>query len=155
LIDDYGHARICDFGLVRILSNEKTGMTTTSEHTGTTRYLAYELVAPGQPITTTASDVHAIGCIGLDASLLFATVKYSFLIFSLVYLPDTSLRKVYKVCPDHSTNPRSDSTSEGTSSPTEGLQVYNYLVEYVECMLEYRLSGPPYSSRASGVCHEA
>jgi serine/threonine protein kinase len=68
LIDDDGRARICDFGLVRILSDEITGMTTTTTHTGTARYLAYELVVSDQPLPTTASDVYAIGCIGLDVS---------------------------------------------------------------------------------------
>ncbi|PVF91112.1 kinase-like protein, partial [Serendipita vermifera] len=43
LVDDEGHARICDFGLVRILSDEAVGFNTTTTHTGTARYLAYEL----------------------------------------------------------------------------------------------------------------
>jgi serine/threonine protein kinase len=68
LIDDGGRARICDFGLVRILSDESTGLVTTTTHTGTVRYLAYELVVSEQPVPTVASDVHALGCIGLDVS---------------------------------------------------------------------------------------
>jgi serine/threonine protein kinase len=46
-------------------------MTTTTEHTGTERYLAPELVMAddgGRP--TTASDVYALGCIGLEVCRL-------------------------------------------------------------------------------------
>lgn len=42
---------------------------TTSQHTGTERYLSYELVTAEdicQP--TTASDVYALACIGLEVS---------------------------------------------------------------------------------------
>jgi serine/threonine protein kinase len=66
MIDDHGVARICDFGLVRLLSNEHNGDKMTSTYTGTPRYLAYELVAAEQPIPTPASDIHALGCVGLD-----------------------------------------------------------------------------------------
>ena len=42
-------------------------MTTTTHHTGTERYLAYELVIAGdEAIPTTASDIYAVGCIGLE-----------------------------------------------------------------------------------------
>jgi hypothetical protein len=42
-------------------------MTTTTHHTGTERYLSYELVLAGEDaIPTTASDVYAVGCIGLE-----------------------------------------------------------------------------------------
>jgi serine/threonine protein kinase len=68
LIGDDGRARICDFGLVRIVSDEATGLMTTTTHTGTPRYLAYELIVSDQPIPTTASDVWAIGCTGLDVT---------------------------------------------------------------------------------------
>jgi serine/threonine protein kinase len=70
LIDDLGTPRICDFGLARVLlEEENTGMTTTSEHTGTTRYLARELVASEETVyPTTASDVYALGCLGLEVS---------------------------------------------------------------------------------------
>jgi serine/threonine protein kinase len=44
-----------------------SGMTTTSEHTGTTRYLAPELVASEESVPPTlASDVYALGCLGLE-----------------------------------------------------------------------------------------
>ena len=42
-------------------------MTTTSEHTGTARYLAPELVASDHAVLpTVASDLHALGCLGLE-----------------------------------------------------------------------------------------
>ncbi|KIM30176.1 hypothetical protein M408DRAFT_328262 [Serendipita vermifera MAFF 305830] len=77
LIDDSGIAKICDFGLARIFIDEgSTGMTTTSVHTGTERYLARELVVGGDEARpTTASDVHAMGCIGLE--FIFLKIPYS------------------------------------------------------------------------------
>jgi serine/threonine protein kinase len=69
LIDDHGKAQLCDFGLVRVLLEEgNSGMTTTTAHTGTLRYLAYELLTAGEPVPTMASDIYATGCIGLEAS---------------------------------------------------------------------------------------
>lgn len=72
LIDENGRPRLCDFGLARIfLEDESTGLTTTSEHTGTSRYLAPELVAGEHSVhPTTASDVYALGCLGLEVSIL-------------------------------------------------------------------------------------
>ncbi|KIM30273.1 hypothetical protein M408DRAFT_40255, partial [Serendipita vermifera MAFF 305830] len=77
LIDESGNAKICDFGLSRIFLDEGcTGMTTTSVHTGTERYLAHELVVGGDEARpTTASDVHAMGCIGLE--FIFMQIPYS------------------------------------------------------------------------------
>ncbi|KIM21069.1 hypothetical protein M408DRAFT_333662 [Serendipita vermifera MAFF 305830] len=68
LIDQYGRAILCDFGLVRIFLDEgSSGMTTTTAHTGTERYLAPELVTGEEmEYPTTASDVYALGCIGLE-----------------------------------------------------------------------------------------
>jgi hypothetical protein len=44
-------------------------MTTTTAHTGTVRYLAYELAVAGDDACpTTASDIYAVGCIGLEVS---------------------------------------------------------------------------------------
>lgn len=69
LIDDGGHARLSDFGLVRLFSDQDEdteGINTTSPHTGTTRYLAYELVAGDEVLLPTmASDMYALGCVGL------------------------------------------------------------------------------------------
>ena len=70
LINEFGVPTICDFGLARIfLEQGSTGLTTTSEHTGTVRYLAPELVASDTSVyPTLASDVYALGCLGLDVS---------------------------------------------------------------------------------------
>ncbi|KIM21777.1 hypothetical protein M408DRAFT_301122 [Serendipita vermifera MAFF 305830] len=76
LINDAGNAQICDFGLVKIfLEQGSTGMTTTTAHTGTERYLAYELIMGEESNPTMASDIYAVGCIGLE--LLFLEVPYS------------------------------------------------------------------------------
>ncbi|KAG8819138.1 hypothetical protein FRC17_010593 [Serendipita sp. 399] len=73
LIDESGVPKICDFGLVRLfLEAGQTGFTTTSEHTGTMRYLSPELVA-GNPVST-ASDIYALGCIGLE--FIFSLAPY-------------------------------------------------------------------------------
>jgi serine/threonine protein kinase len=69
VIDEAFNAKICDFGLVRLIqeNGSSTGLTTTSAHTGTVRYLAFQLVEDGE-VPTTASDVYALGCIGLEVS---------------------------------------------------------------------------------------
>jgi serine/threonine protein kinase len=71
LIDDEGHARICDFGLVRIASGLRgTGWTTTTSHTGTVRYAAYEFVNPDEDhiVSTKEGDIYSIGCLGLEVN---------------------------------------------------------------------------------------
>jgi serine/threonine protein kinase len=53
--------------------DEESGMTTTSEHTGTERYLAPELVSSETTVyPTTQSDVYALGCLGLEVSGAFS-----------------------------------------------------------------------------------
>jgi serine/threonine protein kinase len=65
LIDNNLRPQICDFGLISIFLEEGTsGMTTTSPHTGTDRYLAYELLLDGAT-PTVASDIFALGGVGL------------------------------------------------------------------------------------------
>jgi len=45
-------------------------MTTTTEHTGTVRYLAYELVKCNNKATPTkATDMYALGCLALEVRL--------------------------------------------------------------------------------------
>ncbi|KAG8815231.1 hypothetical protein FRC17_000780 [Serendipita sp. 399] len=78
LIDDFRRPRICDFGLSRIVLEEgHSGLTTTAAHTGTPRYLAYELVISEDDMAkpTRESDIYALGCVGLDVSS-FAPVEY-------------------------------------------------------------------------------
>jgi serine/threonine protein kinase len=70
LIDDNGVAKLCDFGLARLIAESgdvATGTTTTTVHTGTVRYLAYEVVESDErPLPTRESDMHALGCLGLE-----------------------------------------------------------------------------------------
>jgi serine/threonine protein kinase len=57
-------------------------MTTSSEHTGTERYLSYELVTlrdEGKP--TTASDVWALACVGLEVNIAIHTAQLGSLFF--------------------------------------------------------------------------
>ena len=68
LIDGHRNARLCDFGISRELTEAgTTGLTTTSAHTGTERYLSYELLEE-TCVPTTASDVYALACTGLEVS---------------------------------------------------------------------------------------
>lgn len=80
LIDDEERARICDFGLTRIIldTGERSNLTTTSVHAGTARYLAHELAAPNEerPLDPTKeSDIWALGCLGLE--LVFLREPYA------------------------------------------------------------------------------
>jgi serine/threonine protein kinase len=60
---------ICDFGLSQIfIKDGSTGMTSPTVQTGTFRYLAPELVVTDQR-PSSASDVWALGCIGLEACI--------------------------------------------------------------------------------------
>ncbi|KAG8824246.1 hypothetical protein FRC18_010564 [Serendipita sp. 400] len=71
LIDSDRTAKLCDFGLVRLIREEvNTGMTTTSAHTGTARYLSKELVVAEHPMPTPASDCYAFGCVALEFAYL-------------------------------------------------------------------------------------
>jgi serine/threonine protein kinase len=69
LIDDHLQAKLCDFGLMRVLQGEEpTELTTTTAHTGTDRYKAPEFVISDEDediVPTTASDVYGLGCIGV------------------------------------------------------------------------------------------
>jgi serine/threonine protein kinase len=67
LIDENGRGKLCDFGLIRVvMEGESLGLTTTSEHVGTDRYIAPEFVLSDEPIMPTIeSDVYALGCVGL------------------------------------------------------------------------------------------
>lgn len=71
LITRDGVAQLCDFGLVRLVHDQMaTGLTTTTAHTGTARYLSLELVEADEgSIPTTASDMYALGCIGMEVRI--------------------------------------------------------------------------------------
>jgi serine/threonine protein kinase len=66
LIDDQQNARLCDFGVSRVISNAPGSR---SVQTSTVRYLPYELaVLKSKSVTATASDVYALACISLEVS---------------------------------------------------------------------------------------
>jgi serine/threonine protein kinase len=61
-------------------------MTTTSPHTGTPRYLAPELLSDPPAMPSKASDVWALGCIGLEVRLFRSPYDISFLMGVYLYL---------------------------------------------------------------------
>ncbi|PVG01332.1 kinase-like protein [Serendipita vermifera] len=67
LITEDGVPQVCDFGLTRIFLQEgSSGLTTTSPHGGTERYLAPELLDTNDTcFPTLETDVYALGCVGL------------------------------------------------------------------------------------------
>ncbi len=76
LVDEHGVAKICDFGLIRLTRLRGTiDMSTKSAHTGTPLYLSYEL-ANGDSSPTQASDIHALGCVGLEVSLVLVNIDH-------------------------------------------------------------------------------
>jgi serine/threonine protein kinase len=75
LIDKKGVGQLCDFGLARLIKAKSgSGMTTTTAHTGTVRYLAYELVKHSNAIPTKATDMYALGCLALAVRRLSISV---------------------------------------------------------------------------------
>ena len=88
-----GVAQLCDFGLVRLIHDQMaTGLTTTTAHTGTARYLSLELVEADEvTMPTTASDIWALGCVGMEVnSYVLFTIQS--LTLDEVHLPATSIR---------------------------------------------------------------
>lgn len=87
LIDEDGTPRICDFGLVRVFFDQTgTGLTTTSEHTGTARYLAPELITEVNVPPTFGSDVYALGSLGLEVRPVPSFKPAIIIGFQFVYL---------------------------------------------------------------------
>jgi serine/threonine protein kinase len=67
LINKNGVGQLCDFGLARLIQAKSgSGMTTTTAHTGTVRYLAHELVKRNKATPTKATDMYALGCLVLE-----------------------------------------------------------------------------------------
>jgi len=91
LVDEHGVAKLCDFGLLRLIRPSGTiNMSTKSAHTGTPRYLAYEL-AEGDLSPTQASDIHALGCVGMEVSLCSHQCRSLMIIFISVYMLSNTL----------------------------------------------------------------
>ncbi|PVG01330.1 kinase-like protein, partial [Serendipita vermifera] len=72
LITEDGTPQLCDFGLARIILEEgSSGLTTTSIHGGTERYLAPELLEfDDSHLPTLEADLYALGCVGLKFTFL-------------------------------------------------------------------------------------
>lgn len=64
LISDEGDAKICDFGISKLLMDAPSGLTTTKSANWTLRYSAKELLCEGK--NTEMSDVHAFGMFILE-----------------------------------------------------------------------------------------
>lgn len=64
VIDAYGNAQLCDFGLAKILDDVPSGLTTTRASSYTIRYAAPEIIM-GESLHTIASDMWAWGCLVL------------------------------------------------------------------------------------------
>lgn len=91
LVDEHGVAKICDFGLIRLIRQRGTiNMSTRSAHTGTPLYLSYEL-ANGDSSPTQASDIHALGCVGMEVGLCSGRYGLSLILFILVYILSNTL----------------------------------------------------------------
>ncbi|KAG8789014.1 hypothetical protein FRC15_000561 [Serendipita sp. 397] len=77
LLDDNLTPRICVLGLTRLMSEEDGSLSTiTTMDTGAERYISYELVDHDDMVMpTAASDVHALGCVGLE--IIFLQIPYS------------------------------------------------------------------------------
>ncbi|CCA66459.1 hypothetical protein PIIN_00145 [Serendipita indica DSM 11827] len=71
LISDRNDACLCDFGLARVIQSDggPSGFTT-SNFAGSVRYMAPELLNPEDeetvPLVDAASDIYALGCVGLE-----------------------------------------------------------------------------------------
>jgi serine/threonine protein kinase len=91
-------AQLCDFGLVRLIHDQMaTGLTTSTAHTGTARYLSLELVGADEGIMmpTTSSDIWALGCVGVEVSIYidynsianFASSSFMFNLHIAIFRP--------------------------------------------------------------------
>ncbi|KAJ7577245.1 kinase-like domain-containing protein, partial [Mycena floridula] len=88
LIDDGWHPRLADFGLTILV--DATRQNSTTDHGGTIRYTAPELLDPSQfGMTkyqrTAESDMYAFACLCIEASLFFCTCNFSTQLFFKLY----------------------------------------------------------------------
>lgn len=72
MLDTYGHVRLCDFGLSKVLEDVPSGLTTTKTANYTLRYAAPELVSSEGSSHTLATDVWAWGSLVLVVRLSWA-----------------------------------------------------------------------------------
>lgn len=74
LVNNDGHAVLCDFGLSAALQDDSTALTTSNSGVGCPRYLAPERME-GKP--TLEGDIYAFGCVGLEVNS-FILYLYAF-----------------------------------------------------------------------------
>jgi serine/threonine protein kinase len=132
-------------------------MTTTSDHTGTTRYLAPELVMSEESVPPTlSSDVYALGSLGLEVRSLGRPNPRCYLTTEeLVYLSSTSIFTPSKqpIRPSQDTpRPETRITSRYISSASD-LAFLSYLANYLET-LELGPCIPSFGTRHN-TCHKA
>jgi serine/threonine protein kinase len=66
------NVRLCDFGLLELMLEENDNVITNTNHSGSERYLAHELVVADDVVfPTMAGDIWALACVGLWVSLFF------------------------------------------------------------------------------------
>ena len=58
--------KLLDFGVARLLDPEATSVTETGAPIGTMRYIAPELLVPGQPVVGPATDIWGVGLITFE-----------------------------------------------------------------------------------------
>jgi serine/threonine protein kinase len=86
LVDDDGRAKVCDFGLTGVFSEGMSDYTTPI-NSSTMRYLANELIVAEEPaIATKASDVWAVGCLGLEVRLIIESFSTNNIILYYIFL---------------------------------------------------------------------
>ncbi|KAG8919378.1 hypothetical protein FRC02_001714 [Tulasnella sp. 418] len=66
LIDNQGHARIADFGLSRVHHDGPTGLTTSTGHVGSFRWMAPELILNDRSKPTAEADIYALTLSALE-----------------------------------------------------------------------------------------
>ena len=68
LIDDEGHAKLCDFGLAKYMEGGQSGLTTSNGLKGSIRFMGPEFFTLDHPQATLKSDNWAWCCLAIEVS---------------------------------------------------------------------------------------